>query len=110
VKLLFDQNLSFRLVALLSDCYPGSVHVRDAGLGDRDDAQVWAYASEHGLTIVSKDSDFHQRSLVEGPPPKVVWIQLGNCTTADVERILRGHQQDLASLERDGTAASLILD
>ena len=110
MKLLFDQNLSFRLVATLSDCYPGSEHVRDAGLADAGDAAVWAYAAEHSLTIVSKDSDFHQRSLVDGPPPKVVWVQVGNCTTSDIERILRRHQQDIDSLERDPAAAFLIID
>ena len=110
MKLLFDQNLSFRLVELLSDCYPGSEHVRDVGLADADDAVVWAHAAEHSVTIVSKDSDFHQRSLVEGPPPKVVWVQIGNCTTSDVERILRRHQQDLEQLERDPAAAFLIID
>jgi predicted nuclease of predicted toxin-antitoxin system len=110
VTLLFDQNLSFRLVELLFDCYPGSAHVRDVGLAHADDAVVWTYAADHGLTLVSKDSDFHQRSLVEGPPPKVVWIQVGNCPTTDIERILRHHRKDIATLEQDPAAASLIID
>jgi predicted nuclease of predicted toxin-antitoxin system len=110
MKLLFDQNLSFRLVERLSDCYPGSEHVRDAGLANADDLAVWAYAAERALTIVSKDSDFHQRSLVEGPPPKVVWVHIGNCTTSDIERVLRRHQMDIAQLERDPAAAFLIID
>jgi predicted nuclease of predicted toxin-antitoxin system len=110
VRLLFDQNLSSRLVSMLSDCYPESEHVRDVGLGNASDNTVWAYAAEHGLTIVSKDSDFHQRSLVDGPPPKVVWVQVGNCTTAEIERILRRHLQDIASLDGDSTAAFLIID
>lgn len=38
------------------------------------DTEVWNYAAEHGCTIVSKDADFHQRSLLLGAPPKVVWI------------------------------------
>lgn len=110
MKLLFDQNLSHRLVALVSDCYPGSVHVPDVGLGRADDVAVWAYASNHGLIIVSKDSDFHQRSLLYGPPPKVVWIQRGNCTTPDIERILRRHLADVASLEQSPDTAFLIID
>lgn len=110
MKLLFDQNLSFRLVALLLDCYPGSAHVRERGLANADDTAVWSHAAEYGLTIVSKDSDFHQRSLLYGPPPKVVWIQRGNCTTSDVAQILRQHRQDIASLEQNATAAFLIID
>jgi predicted nuclease of predicted toxin-antitoxin system len=107
---LFDQNLSIRHVGMLSDCYPGSEHVQDARLGNADDAVVWAYAAEHSMTIVSKDSDFHQRSLVDGPPPMVVWLQVGNCTTCDIERILRRHLHDIALLERDPAAAFPIID
>jgi predicted nuclease of predicted toxin-antitoxin system len=110
VKLLFDENLSHHLVELLTDCYPESGHVRLVGLGRVDDSVVWDYAAAHGLTIVSKDSDFHQRSLVFGPPPKVAWVQLGNCSTSEIEDVLRRHVSDLERLERDPAAAFLILD
>jgi len=110
VKLLFDQNLSHHLVRQLADCYPESTHVRDVGLRRADDEAVWNYAAAQGLTIVSKDSDFHQRSLLYGPPPKVMWIHLGNCPTSDIERALRRHLPDVEMLERDSAAAFLILD
>jgi predicted nuclease of predicted toxin-antitoxin system len=110
VKLLFDENLSCHLVALLADCYPESCHVRDVGLERADDSTVWDYAASHGLTIVSKDSDFHQRSLLFGPPPKVLWIGIGNCSTSTVEQVLRRHVSDLVRLEQDSAAAFLILD
>lgn len=51
MKLLFDENLSPRLVAGLSDVFPESVHVRDAGLSRATDAAIWDYARSHGLTI-----------------------------------------------------------
>lgn len=76
MKLLFDENLSPKLVGLLSDLYPDSTHVRNVGLARADDELVWAYAKDHGLAIVSKDADFHQRSFVYGAPPKVVWIRV----------------------------------
>jgi predicted nuclease of predicted toxin-antitoxin system len=85
VKLLFDQNLSHNLVALLSDVFPGSAHVRAVGLGQGTDAEVWAHAREHDFVLVSKDEDFHQMSFLLGPPPQVVWVRLGNCSTRDVE-------------------------
>ena len=110
MRLLFDQNLSSQLVSMLADYYPGSEHVRDVGLAHAGDDAVWTYAAEHGLTIVSKDSDFHQRSLVNGPPPKVVWVQVGNCTTSEIERILRRHLHDITFLDQDPTAAFLIID
>jgi predicted nuclease of predicted toxin-antitoxin system len=110
VKLLFDENLSHHLVDSLADCYPESRHARLVGLAREGDVAVWDYAATHGLIIVSKDSDFHQRSLLFGPPPKVVWIQLGNCSTAAIEEVLRRHVSDLARLDQDPAAAFLILD
>lgn len=110
MKLLLDQNLSHRLVAALADTYPGSVHVREVNLATADDEVVWEYAREHGLTIVSKDSDFHQRSFLFGPPPKVIWIQKGNCTTSEIEDILRRHRHDLQQFLADKDAAFLALE
>ncbi len=109
MKLLFDENLSHKLVRLLADLFPGSVHVRQVGLKAADDLLVWEYAKNNDLTIVSKDSDMHQRSLLFGQPPKVVWIRLGNCSTSDVEELLR---RDFAAIEtfcEDGYASFLIL-
>jgi predicted nuclease of predicted toxin-antitoxin system len=59
VRLLFDQNLSPRLVVLLSDVYAGCTHVQTVGLDRAGDEAVWTYARERGFTIVTKDSDFH---------------------------------------------------
>ncbi len=109
MKLLFDENLSPNLVRALLDIYPGSVHVRDVGLQSANDNAVWDYAADHGLTIVSKDEDFHQRSLLAGPPPKVVWIRRGNCSTSDIEAVLRVHHADLLDFERDEQGAFLAL-
>jgi predicted nuclease of predicted toxin-antitoxin system len=89
LRLLFGQNLSPRLVLLLSDVYPDCSRIQDLGLDRSRDTEVWSYAAEHGYTIVSKDADFHQRSLLLGPPPKVVWIRLGNCSVMDTATLLR---------------------
>lgn len=110
MKLLFDQNLSPRLVKALNDLYPDSVHARDVGLTDALDETVWDYAARNGLIIVSKDSDFHQRSFLFGHPPKVVWIRRGNCTTNQIESILRAHHADLLRFEQDTEGAFLTLD
>ena len=109
MKLLFDENLSDRLAQLLQDLYTGSDHVRNVGLKEAPDTEVWAFAKTHGFTIVSKDSDFHQRSLVLGHPPKVIWVKLGNCSTRSVERLLRDRATDLEQFEKDSIATFLIL-
>ena len=109
MRLLFDQNLSPRLVALLAAEFPGSLHVREASLQAAHDQDIWDYAARHGFVIVSKDSDFRQRSFVSGYPPKVVWIQRGNCTTDDIAAILRRHRTRLDSFDTDPEAALLVL-
>ena len=82
MKLLFDQNLSPKLVLRLAAEYPGSVHVITIGMDARPDPILWAYAAANGFVIVSKDADFRQRSLTLGHPPKVIWTLIGNCATA----------------------------
>ena len=109
MRLLFDQNLSPRLVVLLADLHPGSTHVRNEGLQRADDDAVWAYALRERFVIVSKDADFHQRSFVHGHPPKVVWIQRGNCPTDEIAVLLRQHHADLLAFEQDETASFLAL-
>jgi predicted nuclease of predicted toxin-antitoxin system len=109
MKLLFDQNLSHRLVTLLADVYPGSQHVRNVGLKASPDTLVWAYAKDYGFAIASKDSDFHQRSLLLGCPPKVIWIRLGNCPTERAAAVLRDHKEDVYAFETDPTATFMIL-
>jgi predicted nuclease of predicted toxin-antitoxin system len=86
VKLLFDQNLSFRLVSWLEEGYPRSEHVGAVGLAEASDREVWEYALRGRFVILSKDTDFMQMSFVYGAPPKVVCIQRGNCSTGESSR------------------------
>ena len=106
---MIDENLSPYLVDTLQELYPGSTHVRSVGLASAEDEAVWSFAAQHGLTIVSKDSDFRQRSFVRGQPPKVVWIARGNCSTEVVASLLRERQADLLAFERDDAASFLVL-
>jgi predicted nuclease of predicted toxin-antitoxin system len=89
VRFLLDHNLSPRLVRMLADRYPQCAHVHEIGMDRASDTEVWRYAAQHGFTIVSKDADFHQRSLLLGAPPKVVWLRIGNCSVAESATLLR---------------------
>ncbi len=89
MKLLFDQNLSPRLVSLLSDLFPDSSHVYLQGMDQQPDSVVWDFAQEHGYIIATKDSDYLDYSAAFGFPPHVVSIRAGNCQTAHVESLLR---------------------
>ena len=108
MKLLFDENLSHRLVKALADVYPGLAHPRDCGLRGAADDEIWQYALRNGFVIVSKDSDFSERSALRGSPPKVIWLRIGNCTTTRAEFVLRNAKERLLAFER-GNEDCLVL-
>ena len=109
MKLLFDQNLSPALAVRLGDVFPGSMHVRDAGMQSAPDDQVWRYALEHGLAIVTKDSDFQERSQIAVTAPRIVWVRRGNCSTDEIEALLRGHAPRISALADEDMLGFLIL-
>ncbi len=109
MKLLFDQNLSPKLVALLGDLFPGSSHVQTAALDCADDDLIWEYARLNGFAIVTKDEDYNNLSVLRGSPPKVIWLQIGNCTTAQVEAVFRGRFADIEAFENDALVGTLVL-
>ena len=109
MKILFDANLSPALVGRLAAEYPGSSHVRDVSLRSAPDAQIWDYAKTHGFVIASKDTDFRERSFVEGFPPKIIWLDVGNAGTAPIEALLRGEQQRVETFAVATDASLLIL-
>ena len=109
MKLLFDQNLSPRLVRLLSDVFPDSNHVSTIGLETSTDSEVWEYARTNGFTLVTKDADFGDLSVLRGFPPKTIWIRKGNCKTSDIEAILRNNFAAILKLENDDEIGLLTL-
>jgi len=101
MKLLFDQNLSPKLVKSLEDIFPNSIHVFPLGLDESDDTKVWEYARDNDFTLVTKDADFGDLSILRGFPPKVIWIRRGNCKTSDIEAILRKNFDAINELETE---------
>ena len=109
MKLLFDENLAARLARDLADLYPGSAHLEDLGLLGAEDRVIWSRAGDGGFILVTKDQDFHRFSVLVGPPPKVVWIRLGNCRTDEVARLLTAEAQRLRAFAADVDSAFLLL-
>lgn len=109
MKLLLDQNLSPRLVRRLADLYPDSNHVMEVGLDRSLDREVWAYARQHNYLIVTKDVDFSEFSILQGFPPKVIWIRRGNCSTQDIESILRENFDAIKVMTEDENTGILEL-
>ena len=109
MKLLFDQNLSPRLPQLLADLFPGSLHVREVGMTAAEDSMLWEFAKTHDLVIVSKDSDFQQRSLLHGSPPKFIWLRLGNCSVTESAELLRRYSAAIYTFELEENKTHLML-
>jgi predicted nuclease of predicted toxin-antitoxin system len=89
VKLLFDQNISFRIVKKVEDILPFSSQVRLLGLENTRDAEIWEYAKSNNFTIVTFDTDFYDLSLIKGTPPKIIWLRIGNTSTISLIECLR---------------------
>jgi predicted nuclease of predicted toxin-antitoxin system len=109
VRLLFDQNLSHRLVGELAPEFPGSAHVRALGLETATDREIWDYAGVEGFLIVSKDSDFRQLAFLLGPPPKAVWLRVGDRSTGAIVEFLRAGTETIARFAASEEEALLVL-
>ena len=109
MKLLFDQNLSHKLAISLQGEYPGSIATRDVGLSRAPDSAVWDFARKNGFVLVSKDSDFLYRSLLQAPPPKVIWMAVGNCSSQTILDLFRSNAAKIEEFETDPVTAVLVL-
>ena len=107
MRLLFDQNLGFRLCQALADLFPGSSQVRLLGMDEANDTALWQHAKANSFSLVTQDSDFADMAALYGPPPKVIWLRCGNQPTPVIEKLLRDHAQAIAAFERDTTANCL---
>lgn len=109
MKLLFDQNLSRKLVGLLADTYPESSHVGLLGLDTSNDRVIWNFAKEQGFVIVSLDADFAEMAALYGNPPQVIWLRCGNQPTRKIHDLIRAHREQIAMFGADSAAACLEL-
>jgi len=109
VKLLFDENLSRRVVKRLAGMFPDSVHVADLGLQRATDREVWERAGRDDYLLVSKDSVFNDLAFVHGPPPKVVWLRVGNASTAQIEELLAAPADTISAFAANDHDAVLVL-
>jgi predicted nuclease of predicted toxin-antitoxin system len=109
VRLLFDNNLSSRLPRLLDDLFPNAVHVEMVGLERASDDDVWWYARDNDCIVVTKDSDFRDFSVLRGFPPRVVLLRIGNCSTAEIESLLRRSHATILAFVSEATTGLLTL-
>lgn len=101
MRLLFDQNLSHRLLPALEDLFPGSLHVRFLGLAEADDLSIWNYAKDHQLIIVTQDSDYSDWNKLRGAPPKIIWLRCGNASADQIHSKFRHAVDRIRTLDSD---------
>ena len=88
MRLLFDQNISFRITKKIQDSFPNCKHVSDCKLLNSEDLDIWKFAKENNYAIVTFDADYYDISIINGHPPKILWIRTGNLTTNEIVRLL----------------------
>ncbi|MGX1025184.1 DUF5615 family PIN-like protein [Psychroflexus sp. MBR-150] len=101
MKLLFDQNISFRIIKILSDLFPDCKHVSDCELMNSEDTDIWEYARKNEYSIVTFDSDFYDISLINGHPPKIIWIRSGNSTTKEIAKLMMQNKNTIEKFLND---------
>ncbi len=109
MKLLFDENLSPKLVDLLIEEFPNSKHVRDVKLRGAADSQIWEFCKDNNFTIISKDTDFREISYLEGAPPKIIWIDVGNSGTSVIDKLLKEKKRKIEKFVENEEESLLIL-
>ncbi len=108
MKLLLDENLSDRIIPKIIDLYPNSEHVKTLELTNTDDVVIWEFAKSNDFVIVFKDSDFHQRSLLYGHPPKFIYLRIDNSPTSKIVQIKRD-KFDIISTFVDSEVESILV-
>ena len=91
----------------LEPVYPGTTQVRFVDLDQADDLAVWQFTRENNFTIVTRDSDFHEFSLIYGSPPKVIWLKSGNTSRQDMLCLMLNNQEKIIDFFQDEESGCL---
>ncbi|NYJ29039.1 DUF5615 family PIN-like protein [Allomuricauda sp. ARW1Y1] len=109
MKLLFDQNISFRLLKTIADIFPQSYSVKDLNLTNASDLEIWRYAKDNDFTIVTFDADFFDLNTLYGGPPKIIWLKTGNMTTALLAQLFKEQESTIREFIKDNNSDFLLL-
>lgn len=107
MKLLFDQNISFRVANKLQSHFPGCGQVRELKLENKTDREIWNFAKTENYTIVTFDADFYDLATLFGHPPKVIWLRMGNTSSDHLVAVLQRHAEIIRSFVTDSNYSSI---
>ncbi|MFW0715607.1 DUF5615 family PIN-like protein [Pedobacter sp. N23S346] len=88
MKLLFDQNISHRIIKLLEADFLACDQIRRLKLENKSDKEIWTFAGQNNFVVVTFDADFYEFSNLYGHPPKIIWLRVGNNTTYEIAEVL----------------------
>ena len=109
MKLLFDENLSYRLVEAVRDLFPGSVHISRVGLTrGTSDLQIWDYAKRNGFAVITADTDFVTLANNFGHPPKVILLENCDYPAGEASRLIRANSTQLSEFEADSNSLLIL--
>ncbi|MFD2570622.1 DUF5615 family PIN-like protein [Spirosoma soli] len=109
MRLLLDQNISFRVVKQLKSTFPEVIGVRECGLYNADDYQIWEYALQNNYTVVTFDKDIPAIGSVKGFPPKIIWLRTGNLSNQAVVSLFVDRASDFVAFIADDKKGCLMV-
>ena len=113
MRLLFDQNISYRILKKLPKSFNDCIQLNQVGLQNCSDSEIWNYAHDNNFVIVTFDSDFYDMSLLSTSPPKIIWLKTGNLTTQELTELLVANEisiKDFIDNPEMGETACLVLE
>jgi predicted nuclease of predicted toxin-antitoxin system len=107
VRFLVDNQLPRALATLFEKLGHEAVHVLDVELSQADDVAIWAYAAQHGYTIISKDADFADLVLLARTEVRVIWVRIGNCRKS---ALLETFKKSMKTIEDELSAGETLIE
>ena len=109
MNLLFDANVSFRILELLKSHFSSAAHASQHNLNSATDINIWNFAQKNNFCIVTKDSDFNDLAIARRAPPKIIWLKVGNLKTGLLAEFILSHASKINLFLKDDHSAVLIL-
>ncbi len=110
MNILFDQNISYRIIKRIEDIFPASISVQALGYNNPHDIQIWEYAKSNNFSIVTFDADFIDLSNLKGFPPKIIWLRIGNTSTKNIAARIRAEQRSIVEFLSNSESAFLAIN
>ncbi len=103
MKLLLDENISWKLKFLIEDYFDQIIHIKDIARWRLSDREIWNYARDNDFVILTYDADFQYLSTLYGSPPKVIWLRIGNSSKKTIANLIASKIEQLNKLIADNS-------